>query len=320
MARRRTPHDPALRVIAAVCVSRYHDALAETLAALARQSLAREAYEIVVVCDSDDLTTRRFFKEDRVADHRLVAAGARWPSRARRIVAEQGGAPVLAFVAAGAIPDTRWLEAVCGAFLAYGDSGRILGGRVTPDWPGSRPAWLNDDLLAYLSVVNLGDAMRFIAAGERFSCANFAVRKEHVHFVDLFDEQLDRALKDGPPGVADAAPLLDQGVDSEAGAFYCPAAVVRRPVPAECLTQAWFRRRAAWQAAIDRQLGPGVDAGALAERWASAKAYLAECAANQRTIRGLALPQKSARRFHAQVSAVYDTVYSLLGGVRESDD
>jgi hypothetical protein len=317
MSSRKIKGASGLKITAAICAPRFHEALPKALSSLVRQSLPKDDYEILVVCDEKDGTTNQFVN-DAVSGARLVACATYAPSQIRVVATDAAQAPLVAFLSPNAVADSRWLESICGGFDAYGDTGRILGGRVKPLWSAARPSWLHDDLLSFLSLTDLGDELRFVDIGERLSAANFAVRKKYVQFAKLFDLQLDRALADGPPGIEDGSPLLDSSRDAEAGVFYCPSAVVQRHIPVQSLTQDWFRRRAAWQAALDRQLGPAPPASAVTERWKSAKVFLYESAPHERTIRGLIVSQDNARRFRQQVFAIYDSVYCFLSGVRET--
>jgi peptidoglycan/xylan/chitin deacetylase (PgdA/CDA1 family) len=57
-------------------------------------------------------------------------------------------ADVVAFVDDDCRPDDGWLDALCAAWAAADDDVAVVGGPITVDTVGARPAWCSDDLLS----------------------------------------------------------------------------------------------------------------------------------------------------------------------------
>ena len=95
---------------------------------------------------------------------------------------------------------------------------------------------------------------------------------------------------------------------------YAPKAVVDHLVPAERLTQTWFRRRTAWQAVSDYLL----DSAGLFDKapgyWRGVTEFYARLPPKYRTPRGLYVEQDDPEMFKMQLSAIYNfTVVTLTG-------
>jgi hypothetical protein len=174
---------------------------------------------------------------------------------------------------------------------------RAVGGRVRPLWEVPRPDWLGDELLADLSLVDLGDEARFVAAGERLSAVNIAYRTNALG-------GFHRAAERTPASAVGQQPEPIAEITGSGGrAVYDPRAAVDYLVPADRLIPEWFRSNAAWRAVSDLLRSPWPTPAAVAERWRAVKDFFFECPPSERTIHGLVLRQDDPRRFQQQISA-----------------
>jgi hypothetical protein len=309
------------RITAAICLDRREPAALRAVESLIQQSLPKEAYDILLIGDPE-------------ADGRAVSAAGGWDAipnlrrvedrvtdmaAARNLALDLSQSPLIAFLDPRATADPGWLASFCRTFEQFGEIARAIGGRVRPVWEVPRPAWLGDELLTELSLLDLGDEARFLAAGERLTAVNIAFRKASVEASGGF-----RSAADGTPvGTAIALRHAEEPIDDIATsigrAVYDPLAAVDYLIPADNLRQQWFRSRMAWRAVADLARGPSPAPGALAERWQSVKDFFFGCPPSERTIRGLVLEHQDPQRFRAQMSAVYDGLFCLLSGVGETD-
>jgi hypothetical protein len=137
------------RVTAVVCTYRRPAPLARALATLAAQTLAAEAFEVVVVTnDPADATTRETvaaLRAERFAHAaerlRLIACPFLGLSYARNLGIGAATAPIVAFLDDDAEAAPDWLARLCDAFDAHPAVG-VVGGRITLALPMPRPSWL----------------------------------------------------------------------------------------------------------------------------------------------------------------------------------
>lgn len=319
MGRRKTKRGsrPAISVV--LHVSGGAESYRAAFASLAAQSLPREQWDLILMRvarePGDDLSAAA-----EMLGPCTVIEDVESASRAREAAVEAAQAALVAFLAGDSTAEPGWLEALHAAFETFGEDAFAVAGRIKAEWRVSRPHWLHEDLSPYLSCVDHGAEARPLRTGERVAAGNLAVRKDEFGRLRPFFAQIERAAASGLAGVDDAALVAAASLKERGVAIFEPAATARRPMNAERATQRWLKRRAAWQAAIDREFGPPPSAEDVATRWRAAKRYMLECPPTERTIRGLVLPRLEPNAFLRQVNAVYDNVYCLLSGVREGAD
>jgi GT2 family glycosyltransferase len=324
MTRAPRPAGKAARrplITAAICTYRRYDLLGDAIASLLRQSMPPDQYRIVVVDNSPD------------ADFSLASAG-RWSgapnllwrhektaglSNARNVATAAADTPVIAFLDDDALACPGWLEALLEAFERLGPQAHIIGGLVRPRFAVPRPAWLDDRMQAYLSVCDLGGETRFLRPGEWVVGANISYRADRLREAGGFSTALGRVGGGAALMSNDETELADRIRANGGLTGYAPRAEVEHFVPAERLTQEWFRRRIAWQAVSDFVHAPQHMQAAAGDAWQRLKGYLASCPPADRTLRALATPQADPGRFAYQMSAVYETIVALLSGHPEPD-
>ena len=188
------------------------------LAALARQTLAPERYEVIVVDDGS-----------RPAQGSAAAAGAgpvrllrhqepRGPAAARNTGWRAARAPLVAFTDDDCRPEPGWLEAVLRAHA--GHPGAIVQGRTRPE-PAAEPD------LAHPRARSL----RVEGLGPFFQTANVSYPRELLERVGGFDERIST------PSCEDID-LAMRALATGAGAVFAPDAVVNHAVVQHSLREA----------------------------------------------------------------------------------
>jgi glucosyl-dolichyl phosphate glucuronosyltransferase len=217
------------------------------LDALARQTAARETFEVIVVdngsADETVEVVRGFLGEGRNACY--VREDRPGLSIARNNGLHRCRAEIVAFTDDDAVPDPQWVERIASRFEMMDEEVAIVGGEVRPIWEAPRPDWLTNELLRPLSAGLLwSPTARLLRTGEWLMEVNIAYRKSRLIEFNGFPEQLGR--------VGDALLSEDGCVNllmARAGlhAFYDPNILVGHHIHASRLTRGWFRRRYFWQ-------------------------------------------------------------------------
>lgn len=183
-----------MRLSAVICTYDRYDILPEAISALAGQSLAGAEMEILVIDNSPD--ARRSAEEAR---RHAGVQNLSWRhearpglSNARNVAMAQARGEIIAFVDDDAIAVPGWAAAMLRAFDVLGPDVAAIGGRVVPLFRSARPAWLSDRLMAYLSMVDLGDETRTLAEGEWVVGANLAYRADALRATGGFSTTLGR--------------------------------------------------------------------------------------------------------------------------------
>jgi glycosyltransferase involved in cell wall biosynthesis len=242
-------------------------------------------------------------------------------SNARNVAARMSNAPLIAFLDDDAIADPVWAQSLCQTFDEFGDTCQVVGGRVRPLWSQPRPAWLADELLGYVSVVEYGEEARFLGDNEWVAGANIAYRTPTLNRLGGFDVSLGR-VGSGSSLMSNEEVALTDKIKAEGGrVVYDPVAAVDHLVEPARLQQAWFRRRVAWQAVSDRvRAATTKDTVDVDKHWDWIKEFFLHCPPSERTVRALALHQEDPGKFRWQLSTIYNFTTVLLTGLNEVED
>ncbi len=313
---------PVCRITAAICTYERYDLLPGAIESALTQSLPAGSFEVIVIDNSPDPA-----RSAREASAFAGRPGLTWQheprpglSNARNVAARKARAPLIAFLDDDARADRIWLESIAGCFDEFGGTVQVVGGRIRPWWGSPRPAWLPDQMLGNLTVVDLGEQRRLLNEGEWVAGANIAFRIDALQRAGWFDTSLGRTGGGASLLSAEETALTDRIKAQGGRVAYDPLGAVEHWVDPERLTQRWFRRRAAWQAVSDYLRDPRGQIDKREEAWAAVKGFLLSRNPADRTLRGLALEQEQPGDFHWQTAAVYNAVTALLAGLDEKDD
>jgi GT2 family glycosyltransferase len=303
----------APRLSAVVCTYDRYDVLPDALASLLAQT---EPVEVIVVDNSPDAAAAEAFgrRYAGAPGLRYLLEPVPGLSNARNRGLAEARAPLVAFLDDDAIASPGWSAAVLRAFDAMGDGTAVVGGRVVPRWVTPRPEWLPDNLLTYLSIVDWGDRLRPLREGEWLAGCNLAFRRAAVLAAGGFDRNLGRTGSGASLMSNEESELIARIRAAGGAAAYAPEALVEHVIDPARLTQAWFRRRAAWQAVSDF----ASDRARAAEYGPRAAEHLRVLAAASATPRlGFYPPTRDPGVVNADVGAAYDLVMAMLhaGGV-----
>jgi glycosyltransferase involved in cell wall biosynthesis len=297
--------------------------LPKAIASLTAQTLAQEDYEIIVVDNSPDHANAEAMGQRYrdIPNLRWLVEKTPGLSNARNVATQHARAPVIAFMDDDAIAASAWLESLTRVFEDFGDAVHIVGGRIDPIWGAPQPAWLPDSLLGYVSVVNWGGVARLTSGGEWVAGTNIAFRVEALKAAGGFPVHLGRTESGKVLLSNDETEVIARmGAISGHRLAYAPDAAVEHLVPAERLSQPWFRRRVAWQAVSDYILDPARFFETAPDLWNGVTNYYAHIAPKYRSPRGLYMHHRDPVMFEMQMTALYNFSIALLAGFRGLDE
>lgn len=315
-----TPAAPLITV--AICTYDRYGYLQSALVSLAAQDLPADRFEILVVDNSPDpqRSTRaagRFGHIRNLTWHYEATPGL---SHARNVAMSMARAPIIAYLDDDAIADRDWLRQLLAAYDTLGEAAFGIGGRVRPHFLGERPEWLAENLLTYLSVVDIGGETRFLEDGEWVAGANISFRVAPLRAVGGFSPALGR-IGAGISLMSNDETELAERLEKLGGRMgYAPLAAVEHCVASSRLDQEWFRRRIAWQAVSDYVRAPARMRAEAETKWRDVKVFLAHQPPHLRTLRALTIGQTNAGDLNWQMASIYGTVICLLSGLGEQDD
>jgi GT2 family glycosyltransferase len=304
------PAEPVLSAV--ICTYDRYDLLPDAIESLRRQDAAPGAIEIIVVDNSPQQGEAAEFGRRYAGIPNLTYLTEATPglANARNVALAAARGRIVAFIDDDARASPCWAGALIAAHAAFAGRAGIVGGRVVPRWQGEKPAWLGPKLHGYLSLLDLGGELRELPEGASLVGCNLSFDREALTAAGGFATNLGRI---GPPTTL----LSNEEIEicariRRAGkvAVYAPDAAVEHIIHAERLTQAWFRRRAAWQAVSDLLAMPE-DAPALA---AKAARRLARPIAGWRRLRRVS-DRNTAEELQRDMVLLYDAaILALYGG------
>lgn len=303
------------KIASVICTYNRYDFLEESLNSLLAQDMDPSEFEIIIVDNSPDFDVAASYQAklggDRVNYLIERIAGL---SNARNVGLRTSTAKIVHFLDDDAVAKPDLLTRLVEAFDFFGEKAGVIGGQVLPRWGAARPAWLSDNLLGFLSVVDWGGDLRFTSASEWLAGANIAFNREAVLALGAFSTDLGR--KGGGASLLsneEAAVVERLGAAGFLSA-YAPAASVDHFVPPERLTREWFRRRIAWQAVSDYIAYPERAGSNLQGAWRQVSEFLVGLPPRDRSISGLFSELDTSEEFKKQMDAVYNSISILLSG------
>jgi GT2 family glycosyltransferase len=231
------PFAQTRRITAIIPTRNRSDRLEHALASLACQTLARDAYAVIVADSGSTDDTRAVVERFRstALDIDYVFVSESGSSAARNAGLRRARTAYVAFMDDDAVADPDWLNELLAAFDRVEPKPVCIGGRILPLWETPKPDWFPEKYLASLSVFERGDSGRVLARGDYAVGANIAYLREAVEEIGGYEEDLRLYLDENCVQLK----LRSRGYD----VYYHPGAVVRHLIPRNRLTPAYLRRR-----------------------------------------------------------------------------
>jgi glycosyltransferase involved in cell wall biosynthesis len=221
--------------------------LPHAVESLLAQDLPPERFEILVVdnasTDGTSETVRR--RWGAAANLRVVDEPRLGVSHARNTGWRHARAPLVAYLDDDAVAPKDWLNRILDCFEQCGDTVGCVGGPVEPLWEATRPEWLPDSLLPFLTVMNLGEKACDLDGETFLFGTNFATSRRLLEETGGYREDL------GPIGRwhRSGEDTYVQRRIRRAGyrVRYEPAIRVHHRVHRERVQKRWVLRRMYWE-------------------------------------------------------------------------
>lgn len=303
-------------ITACVCTCNRHNLLLEAIKSLMRQNLDKRLYRILIVDNSPD---REKAYDLKMKLHNppfllYIIEKKTGLSNARNVGVRECGTEFIAFIDDDAIASPDWLNNILFGFKKFGLEVAAIGGRVKPVWEVTPPSWLDESLVSYLSIIDLGDRCRFINDDEWLAGTNIAFRTENIIDIGLFDTNLGRVGNEAILLSNEEINLLKRLRNAGKKIAYIPNAIVYHYISRDRLTREWFRRRAFWQALSDYLSDTSGAMERLNNNWSWALEYFHRISSEYKSIEALYLSLDDPELFRHQIDAIYCLTLALIFG------
>jgi GT2 family glycosyltransferase len=247
--------DPRPVLSVAVCTHSRAERLMRALRSLLRQTAPTGRFEILVVdnASTDDTAARVTTLRAGGAPLRYLHEPVLGLAHARNRALHAARAPYLAFLDDDEIAADDWVERLIEAIETLSPAPGCIGGRILPQWESDRPEWLDDSLLGFLSVLDLGSRThRVDPARTPVYGGNICFARAPMIALGGFDPTLGRR---GDELLSNEDTWAQRQLARVGLAtWYVPLARVHHEMPHERLTQDWLLARAWWQGFSDSRM------------------------------------------------------------------
>lgn len=306
-------------VTVAICTYARPISLRRALDSLLAQTLPRRDFEILVVDNTPDPGGLADVRVSYASSDVMTWAHEPTPglSRARNLAIRAARGEILAFIDDDAMARPNWLASMLDTFRASGPKTEAAGGRVDPIWTRPRPAWLHEELLGYLSIVNWGGERRTLDGAEWIAGTNMAFRTDALRATRGFLNELGRCGP-GHSLLSNEEQEILNHIRARGGhVVYAPDMCVDHTIGAERLTQSWFRKRVSWQAISDYIRSGDETERNIATHW-NRLIEFRRSVGDVDTLSALHLPIDDPDLFRRQTYAIYAQTILLLTGFIEA--
>ncbi len=238
-----------MELTVAVCTYRRFPWLKKCLEALARQTLSRDQFRVIVVDNSLQPAESAAFRKDLPEEFNLdyIVTEKAGLSYARNVALEKCDTPYIAYIDDDAIAAPDWAERLLAAFHSQNGAAGVVGGKVRPIFETPKPAWLAGELLLYLAIPDWGDEPFELKPndGKWLVGANIAYLTQALRCAGGFPEQLGRKEN---LLLCHEEYWINQAVRRQGLVeYYAPDVVVDHLIQTERMTPKWLCEAAFWE-------------------------------------------------------------------------
>ncbi|NRB52430.1 MAG: glycosyltransferase family 2 protein [Saprospiraceae bacterium] len=181
------------RISLIICTYNREKFLGHALQSLTTQTLAPEAFEILIInnnsTDSTPEISQDFIAANPKLNVRYFVESNQGLSYARNRGIKEAMAPIITYIDDDAEAEADFLEKVLSYFEKRPQTAGI-GGRILPKYEGSPPPWMNKYLYGFVTKVDFGDQV-FTYTGKNYPAGcNMTYRKDLLEQVGGFNENL----------------------------------------------------------------------------------------------------------------------------------
>lgn len=181
------------RISLIICTYNREKFLGHALQSLTQQTLAPEAFEILIInnnsTDSTPTISQDFIAANPKLNVRYFVETNQGLSYARNRGIKEAMAPIITYIDDDAEAESDFLEKVLSFFEKKPETAGI-GGRILPKYEGTPPQWMNKYLYGFVTKVDFGD-QGFTYTGKSYPAGcNMSYRKDLLEQVGGFNENL----------------------------------------------------------------------------------------------------------------------------------
>src|SRR5271166_4237128 len=172
----RSAERDEIALSAVICTYNRHDMLPEAIESLVQQDIPAGSFEIIVVDNSPDQTGAARFGQRyaRLSNLTYLVEPEPGLSNARNKGTAAALGRIVAFIDDDARACPSWAKELLHAHAVFDGRAGIVGGPIVPRWTDAKPAWIDEPLLRYLTVIDLGHELRELSAGEWHAGCNIS--------------------------------------------------------------------------------------------------------------------------------------------------
>lgn len=241
------------------------------LESVAKNDLAKSAYEIVLVDNNSTDNTREiceaFAKAHKDVQFRYVLEPEQGLSAARNKGIKEAKGDVIVYIDDDALVDTDYLRTYAEWFEAHPET-MACGGPIEPLYETKEPSWMTPYTKALLTAwMNYGDKVREYPKGRYPGGGNAAYRKEVFDKVGLFNTALGR--KGGDLMGSEEKDIFDKMHSLGMQVLYLPTPILHHIIPQAKLEPDYFNRLTTQIGISERQRTLAISNGKYIKRLCS---------------------------------------------------
>ena len=234
----------ALKISVVICTYNRAAYIRDAMESLLRQTLSRDAYEVIVVnnhsTDDTHAVCTTFISSHPEANFIFLNENRQGASFARNTGAAIAGSPLLCFMDDDAVAEPDYLERIVVFFQTHPDAGG-LGGRILPKYIPAEPAWMSHYVSSLVGHFHYSEEISVFAPNKYPLESNMIIRKADFDTIKGFNSAL--------PGVVGTLRIGGEGKDfffrlKKVGStiYYDPAIRVQHVVETAKLTREYMYR------------------------------------------------------------------------------
>lgn len=234
----------ALKISVVICTYNRAAYIRDAMESLLRQTLSRDAYEVIVVnnhsTDDTHAICTTFISSHPEANFIFLNENRQGASFARNTGAAIAGSPLLCFMDDDAVAEPDYLERIVVFFQTHPDAGG-LGGRILPKYIPAEPAWMSHYVSSLVGHFHYSEEVSVFAPNKYPLESNMIIRKADFDTIKGFNSAL--------PGVVGTLRIGGEGKDfffrlKKLGRtiYYDPAIRVQHVVETAKLTREYMYR------------------------------------------------------------------------------
>lgn len=240
-----TSNFTTIQISAIVCTRNRVDYLAKSLQSLIDQSLSPSLFEIIIVDNGSEDTTKVYVDTllNKSSEYSInyIFEPVVGLSKARNSGCAAAHGEYVAFLDDDAIASRLWLENILAAFKRAGPAVKCVGGKIDLIWEKERPAWLYDALLSPLGKLDISQSCCLLSHGQYLFGGNFAILRSALEEAGMFNTMLGRRgiMLMSNEEVELQNRLFENGYER----YYDPEILIFHHARKECISRIWHLRR-----------------------------------------------------------------------------